>query len=339
MRRPLPLLLAVALLCPAATLHAQRYTFVVTGDGRAGVPARPGMDDQGINATVMRELVREILRIDPKFVLFTGDLVHGHTDAATFRAQLEAWLEVMKPVYAAGIHVYPVRGNHDAYESGHHANPDIDRAWDQVFSGPYALPDDGPDGEKNMTFAAKEENALILGLDEWGDHAHAVNLAWLHTQLDHNTQPLIFAEGHEMAFRSGHHEDNLDNRPAERDEFIEALRKAGGLVYFAGHDHLYDRADVAGPYDTVAPKFEQIVVGTAGAPFAQGHDFDGANGAWTVTHPTHVEMTYGYVLGEVDGTKVSLFFMGRLAPGVYEPLDTYSYTAGTGGTRQPRGDD
>ena len=192
---------------------------------------------------------------------------------------------------------------------------------------PFKLPADGPEGEKNVTFSATEENALIIGLDQYGTHRHAVNLPWLHERLTRNTLPLIFAIGHEMAFRAGDHEDNLDSEPALRDDFIEALGEAGGRTYFAGHDHFYDHQRITDPERRPGLSIDQFVVGTAGAPVDQGRDFAGNDGSWAIRHILHVELTYGYILGEVDGTRVSLFFMGRLAPGVFEALDTFAYMA------------
>ncbi len=324
--RRLPIVLSLVLaLALAAAAGAQQYSFVVTGDGRSATPPRAGMDENGINVTVLRELVKEILRIHPRFVVFNGDLVHGYTTEQEFRGQLEAWLAIMKPVYEAGIHVYPLRGNHDTSSTA------AREVWNEVFSGPYALPGDGPAGEKDVTFAAAEANALVVGVDQDGWHRHAVNLGWLEQRLEANTKPLVFVVGHEMAFRSGRHADNLDNNEWLRDAFVKLLMASGARVYFAGHDHFYDRlqvADPAHPGDTL----EQIVVGTAGAPFYHGEDYAGDNTGWTVTPVKHIEKTFGYVLGRVDGRHVSLSFMGRSAPGVYAAEDTFAYTAAP---RQP----
>jgi hypothetical protein len=314
---PFAVVLALGL---AIVAGAQQYSFVVTGDGRSARSPRPGMDENGTNATVLRELVREILRIQPKFVLFNGDLVHGYTGKQEFRSQLEAWLAIMKPVYDAGIHVYPLRGNHDTSSAG------ADEVWNEVFSRCYALPGNGPEGEKNMTFAAREENALVIGLDQDEWHEHAVDVGWLRKQLEENTQPVVLVMGHEMAFRSGSHTDNLDNNASLRDAFVKALLGAGAQVYFAGHDHFYDHLEITDPaYPGVT--LHQVVVGTAGAPFYEGQDYAGNNSGWTVKPVKHIEQTYGYVLGEVDGLHVSLSFMGRVAPGVYKAQDTFSYTA------------
>ena len=304
----------------AVAAGAQEYSFVVTGDGRSASPPRQGMDENGINVTVLKELVKEILRVHPKFVLFNGDLVRGYTNRREFRGQLEAWLAIMKPVYEAGIHVYPVRGNHDSSSGAAEA------VWDEVFSGPYALPANGPAGEKDVTFAAAEENALVIGVDQDGWHEHAANLGWLRTQLNENTRPLVFVIGHEMAFRSGGHTDNLDNNVSLRDAFVRLLMAAGARVYFAGHDHFYDHLRITDPEHT-GNTLDQFVVGTAGAPFYHGQDYAGRNEGWTVTRVKHIEGTYGYLLGKVDGLHVSLSFMGRTAPGVYGEQDTFSYTA------------
>lgn len=345
-RRPAPIATATAIAVVVTTLlallpppsasaagePAPHYRFIVTGDGRSDRSPRPG-DGDGINQTVLKELVREVLRVKPLFVLFTGDLVYGSTNESSFRSQLRSWIGIMKPVYDAGIHVYPVRGNHDIYSAN------AEQAWRETFSGPYALPQNGPEGEKDMTYAAVESNALILGLDEWGSHPRAVNLAWLRKALDDHPQPVVLIMGHYMAFRSGQHKDNLDNNRFLRDRFIDLLLESGARVYFAGHDHLYDHERIHFDPATAKARHEghppgeihQLVVGTAGAPFYQGTDFDGDNGPWTIEHMKHIRNTWGYMLGEVNGLDVKLWFYGRTAPGVYAPMDSLRYRAGRGG--------
>jgi hypothetical protein len=323
MRRLLLTVMVLILGIPASggTAWAQRYSFVVTGDGRSEKTPRPGMDENGINKTEMKELVSEILRIKPKFVLFSGDLAYGDTTEREFRTQLEAWLAIMKPVYQAGIHVYPLRGNHDA------SSTNAGEVWNEVFSGPYALPGNGPVDERNVTFTAVEENALIVGMDQGGWHQHAIHLGWLREQLAQNKQPLVLVMGHEMAFRAGHHTDNLDNNASLRDGFIAALGSAGARVYFAGHDHFYDHLEITDPKGHPDLDIHQFVIGTAGAPFYHGSDYDGNNGSWTIRPMKHIEDTFGYVLGEVDGLHVRMSFMGRSASGAYQPMDAFEYDA------------
>jgi len=278
------------------------------------------MDENGINKLILSEEVAATIKEKAKFILYNGDLVLGYTTEDGFRSQLQDWIKIMQPLYDAGIHVYPVRGNHDAFSKG------AVKVWNEIFSGPYALPQNGPAGERNMTFAARESNALILGVDQFGTHEHAVNQAWVNRLIAANKLPLIFVLGHEMAFKAGHHDDNLDNNVAARDTFILSLANAGCRVYFAGHDHFYDHMEIKDPVNHPGFDLHQLVVGTAGAPFYKGDAYDGHNGSWQLTHVTHIEDTFGYVLVEVNGRKVTLTWKGRVSPGVYKAGESWSYT-------------
>jgi predicted phosphodiesterase len=319
-------LAALGLALLAGLCQAQHFKFIITGDGRSnGLPGRSGYDDNGINKTIVKELVAETLRQKAKFVLFSGDLVLGYTNEEVFRNQLTSWLILMAPLYDRGIGVYPVRGNHDAYSTNDEA------VWTSVLSGRYRLPDNGPEGEKNATWSFEYENALFIGVDEWGKHEHAVNQAWLDEQLAKNKKPHIFVMGHEMAFKAGHHDDNLDNKPAARDAFIDSLFKAGAKVYVCGHDHFYDRTDVSDQAKFPGQTITQLLVGTAGAPFYHGDKHNGNNGSWSLNVDKHIEDTYGYTLVEIDGLNATLTFYGRTSAGMYSPMDSFSYTASAKG--------
>lgn len=318
-------LAVLGILAASLACHAQQFKFVITGDSRSdGLPGRKGYDENGINKTITKEIVAEILRQKAKFVLITGDLVLGYTDAETFRTQLTSWLILNAPLYDRQIGVYPVRGNHDSHDS---SGADTDESvWDTVLSGRYRLPDNGPQGEKNATWSFTYENSLFIGVDEWGSHEHAVNQKWLDQQLANTKATHIFVMGHEMAFKAGHHTDNLDNHPAARDAFIKSLIRAGSHMYICGHDHFYDRSQIGDP-DHPGWDFTQLLVGTAGAPFYHGDKHNGNNGRWMVTPQKHIEDTYGYTLAEIDGPKATFTFYGRVAPGEYEPMDKFSYNA------------
>jgi hypothetical protein len=68
-----------------------------------------------INEKVLTMIASDIAIEHPDFVLVSGDLVNGwlHNGGADYSTQFTAWKEVMKPVYDAGIKIYPVRGNHE----------------------------------------------------------------------------------------------------------------------------------------------------------------------------------------------------------------------------------
>ena len=124
------------------------------------------------------------------FYLFPGDLVNGSSDPTTFENQLTVWRNTMQPVYDASISIYPVRGNHEDYSLA---------AWNNVFSGSYALPANGPAGEVNLTFSATHNNVFIAGMDQYVTDAR-VNQPWLSAQLAANSQPHIFARSHHHGY-------------------------------------------------------------------------------------------------------------------------------------------
>ncbi|HEY3780583.1 MAG TPA: metallophosphoesterase [Fimbriimonadaceae bacterium] len=311
-------LLALSLVVASALCAAQNYKFIITGDGRSnGIPGRAGYDENGVNKTIMQELVQQTLQSKAKFILFSGDLVLGYTTADVFKSQLQTWQKIVDPLYDAGVHVYVIRGNHDAYSK------DDASVWDSIFHDRYAMPGNGPEGEKDATWSAVEGNSLLIGVDEWGKHEHAVNQAWLDEQLAKNHQPHIFVMGHEMAFKAGHHDDNLDNKPEARDAFVKSLMNAGCTTYICGHDHFYDHMLITDP--NTGQTLHQVLVGTAGAPFYHGDKYDGHNGDWKLTQVKHIEQTYGYTLVEIKGLHVKMTFLGRTAPGVYTPMETIEY--------------
>jgi hypothetical protein len=221
----------------------------------------------------------------------------------------------MQPVYDAGIGVYAVRGNHDVGE------PVGVTAWNKVLG---YLPDNGPAGEKNLTYSVTHKNALIISLDQY-IRLRRVNQAWLDTQLAANTKPHIFVFGHEPAFKA-RHSACLDDYVAERNAFWASIEKAGGRTYFCGHDHLYNHARVDGDGDP-SNDIHQYIVGTAGAPLrGWSGDYDGDNNDYTVEN-IYYSKEYGYVLVEIAGLDVTLTWIERIDAGKYKAKEVWSYTA------------
>jgi hypothetical protein len=310
--RSLVVLAAAVVLTLFLSLYgfAESWKFVVTGDSRGS--------DNGVNTTILRELATEIVAHGADLVVFTGDLVTGGVNQQTLESEFRTWLSTMQPVYDAGIHVYPVRGNHDL------GSPPGTTAWNNVFSGDYALPQNGPAGELNLTYSVAYENALFLGLDEYVT-AHRVNQAWVDEQLQANTRPHVFVFGHEPAFKV-YHADCLDDYPANRNAFWASLVGAGSRAYFCGHDHLYNHARVDDDGDP-DNDVHQYVAGTAGAPhYTWAGLYDGDNDGYTVSKVFYASQ-YGYVLGEIDGLTATLTWMERTSPGAYEAKEVWTYTA------------
>ncbi len=337
---------------------ATSWRFVVTGD------CRSGSDGSGVNEVILDKVARAVSKEDIEFVLFTGDLVYGHADrknrgdeGALQRLEEELLLfrNTMEPIYSKNIPVYCVRGNHSATQrypdhAGHPDHrpiwPETKKVWDKVMSGKYAMPGNGPEREKNVTFSAIHRNALIVGLDLYTPHIDSaanadgsfpkdacrrVNQTWLDHQLKLNPKQHVFAFTHEPAFKVQHndcmHGDNAYgvDFSVYRNQFWESIAAADTRVYFCGHDHGFAHARIDDGDGNINNDIHQLVVGTAGAGVDISPNYDGYNAPYTPIPQQHAGL-YGYVLVEVQGPRASLEFKYLdEEKGVFETSPLFSY--------------
>ena len=318
---------------------ATSWKFVVTGD------CRSGSDGSGVNEAILDKVARAVSNEDIEFVLFTGDLVYGHADrknrgneGALNRLEKELLLfrNTMEPIYSKGIPVYCVRGNHSATQRNpdHPGHPDhrpiwpeTKKVWDKVMSGKYAMPANGPEREKNVTFSAIHHNAMILGLDLYTpnldsaanldgsypkDACRRVNQEWLDEQLNTKSEH-VFVFTHEPAFKVQHndcmHGDNSYGVDFSeyRNKFWQSITAAGARAYFCGHDHGYDHARIDDGDGDYSNDVHQFVVGTAGATVNIEPNYDGFNTPYQPVQQEHAAR-YGYMLIEIDGAKATFEF-------------------------------
>ncbi|MCK4627275.1 MAG: metallophosphoesterase, partial [Phycisphaerae bacterium] len=301
------------------------WRFVVTSDSRG--------NDNGVDTVILSEIADQIVNHGVDFVLFPGDLVDGTSTQAGMESQLLTWRDAMQPVYDAGIGVYACRGNHEVNSPGHTAGY---AAWNNVFTGAYAMPGNGPAGEQNITFSDTHKNAFMVGVDQYiPGQTHRVNQTWLDAQFAANNQPHIFVFGHEPAFKVLH-SDCLDDEPTARNTFWASISNANGRTYFCGHDHFYDHARVEDGDGNPDNDVHQYIIGTAGAPLYNWPyvgSYNGDNGPYTpqlVHHASGGEDAgrHGYVIVEVDDLDVTLTWMERNKDtGEYLVTEQWSYTA------------
>lgn len=292
------------------------WRFAVYGDSRgdANIPSL------SVNTAILSEIVDATVKENVDFVLFPGDMVYGHPGSPqNFEDQMMVWRNTMQPIYDKGIKVYGVRGNHECHE------PYNKVIWDKIFSGRYALPDNGPANEKNITFSLKYKNAFIVGLDLYLDPSR-LNQAWLDEQFAENNLPHVFVFAHEPAFKVTH-ESCIGYYPDERDRFWDSLTKEGARAYFAGHDHYYNHARLDDGDGNPQNDLHQFIVGTAGAGMGPWDGlYDGNNGRWK-PEPVHYEKEYGYMLVEVNGPNVIMTWKHRTGPNSFGATsDVFRYT-------------
>jgi len=319
----------------AAASAAQPWKFAMTCDSRG--------DINGVNKVILTELADQFVAQGLDFVLFTGDLVSGLSvpSPGGFESDLRAWVKIMKPVYDAGIAVYVGRGNHevaDAWYATPSADDNYALRWVKVFgsdSDPnLKLPGNGPAAEKYMTYALTHKNAFVAMLDQYAGIAHRldhkVNQPWLDAQLAANAKAHIFITGHEPAFKAKDRA-GLDDYPDKRDALWAAISNNAGRIYLCGHDHFYNHARVDDGDGDPNNDVHQYIAGTAGPLYTWDGRYPGDNSRYTIESLYHARRN-GYLLVEVNDLDVTLTWFQRhttntTVEGIYEPNDTWTYTA------------
>ena len=299
-----------------ASVPEGSWSFAVVGDSR-------GMGD-GIRTRIFSRTV-EALAADPagiELVLFLGDLVYGRGKIEENSEELLRWVEMTASLRDAGIRVYPIRGNHDINRGG-----DGDESWNRVFSGPLQLPQNGPTGEKNLTYSFDHRGCLFIGLDAYREKTPSVNREWAAGRIEEylsdpaerqDAVPRIFVYSHPPAFEIGH-ASHLGVDPVRRDAFWDLLVESGVESYFAGHDHFYARGYAGDTSSCGAAELLHFVVGTAGAPL---YRYDGDHDARLSLRCFLRE--YGYLVVTVTPRDVRYRFstLGSVSGGIVYTADS-----------------
>jgi hypothetical protein len=259
-----------------------KWRFAVLGDTHVGV------------SDTLTDMIQYMLADSIDCVLVCGDIVNAGAgcDSAQFHQQLLSWIDICFPLYNSGIRVYPVRGNHE-----NDAQNSID-IWKEVFTGSYALPQNGPFGEKNLTYSFNHKNAMFIGLDEYVN-IHTINQNWLNQQLSSNTLAGIFVFGHEPAFQV-YHTDCLDDSVDARNTFWQSLSLSGARVYFCGHDHFLDVAGADDGDSDSTNDVYQYVVGTGGGWLRSQYTTYGGTNIPYAPHRIYHVREHGYSLVELN---------------------------------------
>jgi predicted phosphodiesterase len=247
-----------------------------------------------LNSDTIKEMIPSLLQDSIDLILICGDIVEGGkmTSSSELEMELKMWMDIFQPLYDKGIGIYPIRGNHED-----DATDDI-TAWNKIFSGLKVLPQNGPAGEKNLTYSFNHKNAFFIGLDNY-INIHRVNQEWLNQQLNNNSNPHIFVFSHEAAFKV-FHSDCLDDYQAERDTFWKSLTEAGVRTYFCGHDHFFDATQIDDGDGNLNNDIYQCVVGGGGGWLMSKYNYNGANSNYLPNGLYH-RMEHGYALVEIGG--------------------------------------
>ena len=299
--RSLPLVLLLTL---APLTRGAVWSFVVAGDDRTDATAAT-VDPTGIHTEILKKTLQDIVQKKAEFLLFTGDLVYGENIRipAKIGEQFAAWKSIVNST-APALTVLPVRGNHEingdpngevwlaSFKPGLDTNKVSYLPTQKGFSYSYSSP--------------KHPETVVIGLDQFMPATpHRVDLNGLETALKQakaDGAKHIFVFAHEMAFTCGMHpdNDNMAAHPTDRDKFLELLHIYGCDYFFAGHDHLYDWMEIRNWRWPSEYHLNQIVAGTAGAPFYPDKTYFGNHDGYELIRRDHKQNTYGYLLVTIN---------------------------------------
>ena len=286
----------------------QAIRFMVVGDTHYYSPS------SNFKESILYEITLAAIKEKVDFIFFTGDLIlMDYPEDSNTDSLLSDWKFVLDTLYFVGTKVYACRGNNDIGSQ---------ITWNKLFSGPYALPNNGPKDEKYYTYSFEFDNFLFISLDQYTQYEQ-VNQVWLDEQLHSRNKPYIFIASHEPAFKVFH--SGLSVFPDERNIFWRSLTNNKGKIYFCGHDHFYDHSIIYDDDDNPYNEVHQIIVGTGGGGIHPDSEYNGDNGFW---HPVRIfhDSTYGYVLAEVDNFHLKTTWKHRIDRFTFsDGGDNYNY--------------
>lgn len=259
-------------------LRAEAWNFAVISD------VQESSGGSGVNTDALAAVAADIVNNrECTFVLIAGDAVNGECSwiadvdqddlvdqyNTLKEAATDAGLKVAGSS-GTGIPYYPVRGNHDTYNSD--TGVDTAEVWQEAFP---TLPQNGSttgaegNSEVGMTYSFTYDNTLFLAIDEYINAPNSwtptLNQDWVDEQLSSVTSDHIIAFGHTAAYQA-YHSDCLALDQTARDDFLTSLYNAGGRLYFAGHDHFValGRVYEKDPDSGGTQGFYQVIDGSSG---------------------------------------------------------------------------
>lgn len=265
MTRRVFLVVALAVLLVAwVALPSFAWKFVAMADSRGS--------NNGVNTTVLTQVINQVNKEGAELVLFGGDAVSGSSTSTTFSSQMDNWLSVMRNLNCPW---YFTPGNHEVTAS----------SSESILRSKIDMPLNGPSGYEETVFSFDNENAhfVFLNSNHYNEFHH-VQRSWLQADLAKTTQTHVFVMTHEPAYPAGPHiGSSLDVYPTERNDLWNIMDNGRVNMFFAGHEHLYQRTTHGDIY--------QVITGSCGAPLHTGYSGTTAS--------------YNYVVVDINGNDVT----------------------------------
>ena len=287
------------------------WTFAILGDTRGEHYTTTGVGSN-LNA-----IATQIASLHPDLVLVSGDLCNGNAthvaNPPSYAQQFDTWKVAMSPVTAAGIPIYPVRGNHEN-EAGEAAPiPELKQAYYDAFGAfmPANGPNNGPnDDQRGFTYSFVHSNATFIALDQYfyfnqtpQPGYHSIDQTWPTQQLRQATTPYVVVMAHEPSFTFDFYGPNN----AARAEFWDSLGSNGSRLFICGQVH---QLNVSVASDGAGNPIYQLLSGNGGAPLSSSAEpvddlMEIYNDAGATTLFTN-DTCYGFALATVGASSMTI---------------------------------
>jgi acid phosphatase type 7 len=253
------------------------FSFAILGDSGQGRP------EQG-------DLADRLVRLQPDFVLHTGDVVYGkppNFDKRYF--SIYADLVATTPVF-------PAIGDHD------------DRREDgQAFLDAFTLPANTPAGGTTRAYAFDYGTAHFIALDTESDFDEtSPQYRWLADDLAATHQPWKFVYFHRPVYSSGEHGSRTDIRKT----WCPLFERYGVAAVFCGHDHNYERTNPMREFENSGGQVVYVVTGGGGAELRPVGKSDFTAYSQSVNHVVSISVRGDTLAGQAlqaDGTAIDRF--------------------------------
>lgn len=208
------------------------------------------LGDSGVGDAHQYAVAGTLQRIQPDFVLHTGDVIYPAGEAAYYDTRFFA--PYSRTLATTPFFMSP--GNHDYLQPG--AAP---------YFGNFYLPANNPAGTEGY-YSVDYGNAHIVSLDTDGSGTvSAAMTSWLAQDLAATTRFWKFVFFHHAIYTSGPHGGDAYVLPL-RNTLAPIFEQYNVDVVFNGHDHTYERSTPRKDYVPSSRGVTYIVTGGGGAP-------------------------------------------------------------------------
>lgn len=195
--------------------------------------------DTGSGLVRQSRVARQVRAVDPDYVIHTGDVVYpSGADADYDRTVFQPYRRIMdRTVF------FPCLGNHD-----------VETDDGAPYLRNFILPDNGPEGlEPGRCYSIRLGDVLLVSLDLTRDRATVADVIvpWMRAELAASDAMWKIVFSHYPVYTSGTERRPPD--PAAVELWAPIFDEEGVDLYFAGHNHFYERSHPLRGGEIVAP--------------------------------------------------------------------------------------